>query len=159
MASPFLDTQNFKINSSAWKTQDAPAVINWKHTSIQIKINPEGDVREYINGPFAGQQLFTYHAALRETQKAKKSLPENQSFLEDAIASISWDTEIQKYRNYLTKVAIQFSWCFSSWSHVFDDIGIWAYYRLADGSRVVLTSETWSVARRDETMWYSVKVA
>jgi hypothetical protein len=96
---------------------------------------------------------------LRETKKAKKTLPEDLSVLENAIASVSWDTEIQKYRNYLTKAAIQFSWCFSSWLHVFDDIWVWSYYWLADGSRVALNMDTWSVAKRDETMWYMISLA
>jgi hypothetical protein len=46
-------------------------------------------VREYVDGLFSGQQLFTYHAALRETKKAKKTLPEDLSVLENAIASVS----------------------------------------------------------------------
>lgn len=74
-------------------------------------------MREYVSGvpaEFIGQQLFTFTAALRETQKIGKSLPENYADLESIISAMPGDTDIQKYKNYLTKAAVKFSGCFSS---------------------------------------------
>lgn len=159
MATTLLDRDNFIINSSTWKIKDDTGIINGTKVSIKIKINPEWDVWEYVSGvpaAYIGQQLFTYAAALRETQKLGKLLPEDQSALEVIIASMSGDTQIQKYKNYLAKAAIQFTGCFSSWLHIFDDIWKRSYYWLADGSRIALNPTTRSIVRRDETMWYSV---
>lgn len=161
MSATLLDKENFKIDSKSRKVQDANGVVNGQHVSIKVKINPEWDVREYVSGvpaAFIGQQLFTYNAALRETQKAGKSLPEDQSALEAAIATMPGETEIQKYKNYLGKAAIKFAGCFSSWLHLFDDIWVWSYYRLADGNRIALNSTTWSIARRDESMGYMISL-
>ena len=161
MAATFLDTNNFTIDSSSWSLQDAEWVVNGKHISIKVKVNPEEDIREYVSWMptgFIGQQLFTYTAALRETQKVGKFLPQDQSILENAIATMSGDTEIQKYKNYLTKAAVNFAGCYSSWLHVFDDIGVPWFYRLDDWTRLNLNADTRGVARRDESMWYSVRV-
>lgn len=161
MSSTLLDKENFKISSSTWQIQDTQWVIAGKHVPIKVKINPEGDVREYVSGmptAFIGQQLFTYTAALRETQKAGKSLPQDQQALHHAIDTMSWSTDLEKYKNYLTTSNIQLSWCYSSGLHVFDDIGVWAYFWLDDGTRLSLSPTTRSVARRDEMMGYSVRI-
>ncbi len=161
MVSAFLATQNFKIPSTGWKTLETIWVVAGKKVTITVKINPEWDVWEYVSGvpsAFVGQQLFTFVAALRETQKAGKSLPADQSVLEAAIATMPGDNELQKYKNYLTKTNVQLAGCYSSWSHAFDDISTWGYYRLDDGNRVNLNATTRGVARRDESMGYSVRV-
>ena len=161
MASTFLDTQNFKIDSTGWKSLETTWIITGKKITITVKVNPDNDVWEYVSGvpsAFVGQQLFTFVAALRETQKAGKSLPADQSVLEAAIATMPGDNELQKYKNYLTKTNVQFPGCYSSWSHAFDDVSTWAYYWLDDGSRVNLNATTRGVARRDESMGYSVRV-
>jgi hypothetical protein len=161
MSTSFLDDKNFKIDSSAWQVQELQWIVAGKKVPLKVKINPEGDVREYISGvptPYIGQQLFTYIAALRETQKAGKSLPENQQALHQAIETMSWTSDLQKYKNYLTNTGVQFAGCYSSWSHIFDDIGLWAYYRLDDGTRLHLNTTTWGIARRDELMGYSVRL-
>lgn len=91
MSATLLDPENFTIDSSGWAVQDAIGIVNSKRISIKVKINPEGDIREYVSGvpvAFVGQQLFTYAAALRETQKIGKSLPEDQSSLEAVIATV-----------------------------------------------------------------------
>lgn len=125
MPATLLDKENFTIDSSARAVQDAKGIVNGQQVPIKVKINPEGDVWEYVSGvpaEFIGQQFFTYHAALRETKKAGKSLPSDVSVLEAAIASMSGETDIQKYRNYLQTVGIRFAGCYSSGSHIFDDI-------------------------------------
>lgn len=161
MATTLLDPENFTLPSSAWKVQDTMAIINGQKVSIKVKINPEWDVWEYVSGvpsSYIGQQFFTYAAALRETKKIGKSLPEDQSALESIITTMSWDTELQKYKNYVQKSVLKFSGCFSSWLNLFDDIWTRSYYRLADGSRLALSTTTRNVARRDETMWYMISL-
>lgn len=156
-----LASENFKIPSSTRTLQDAQWIINGQKVSIKVKVHPEWDVWEYVSGvPAAciGQQLFTYRAALREVQKAGKSLPSDISVLEAAIASMSGETELQKYKNYFVQTGVNMIGCYSSWSHVFDDIGTWSYYWFDDATRVNMNPTTWGVARRDETMWYSVRV-
>ena len=160
MVSAFLATQNFKIHSTGWKPLETTWVVAGKKATITVKVNPELDVWEYVSwvpASFIGQQVFTYGAALRETQKAGKSLPADQSVLEAAITTMPGDNELQKYKNYLVKTNVQLAGCYSSGSHVFDDISTWAYYWLDDGSRVNLNATTRGVARRDETMGYSVR--
>lgn len=162
MSATLLDKENFKINSSSRTIQDASGIVNGKRVSIKVKVNPEWDVREYVSGvpaAFVGQQLFTFSAALRETQKAGKSLPTDQQSLHDAIASTLGDTELQKYKNYFSKTNVQLAWCYASGLHVFDDVWMRAYYRLDDWTRLNLNTTTRGVARRDETMWYSVRTS
>lgn len=161
MSATLLDKENFKINSSSRTIQDASGIVNGKKVPIKVKVNPEWDVREYVSGvpaEFIGQQLFTFTAALREVQKAGKLLPADQQAVHDAIASISGDTELQKYKNYFSQTNIQLVGCYASGLHVFDDVWVRAYYRLDDGTRVNLNATTRGVARRDETMGYSVRV-
>lgn len=161
MSITLLDPENFNIPSGLWKVQDTIGIINGQKTSIKVKINTEWDVWEYVSGvpsEFIGQQFFTYAAALRETQKLGKSLPEDQSTLESIIAMLPGDTDEQKYKNYLSKAVVKFSGCFSSWLHIFDDIWTRSYYRLADGSRLALSHITRNIARRDEGMWYMVSL-
>lgn len=160
MSANLLGTQNFKIDSSTWKTQETTWSIAGRHVPIKVKVNLDGDVWEYVSGvPTAciGQQLFTYAAALRETQKAGTSLPEDQQSFHQTIATMSGDNDLQKYKNYLIKTNVQLAGCYSFGLDLFDDIGVWSYYRLADGSRLNLNPSTRSVAIRDEMMGYSVR--
>ena len=162
MSTTLLDSENFKIQSTTWQVQDLTGLVNGQHIPIKVKVHPEWDVREYVSGvptECIGQQLFTYNAAIRETQKIGKNLPEDQSVLEAIVATMSGDTEIQKYKNYLAKAGVKFSWCYSSWLHVFDDIWAWSYYWLADGSRVAMSATTRNLAIRDASMWYMVSLA
>lgn len=160
MADTLLSTENFKIDSSARQIKDDIGIVNGQRISIKIKINPEEDVREYVSGvptEFIGMQLFTYPAALRETQKAGKSLPEGQETFEEILSTMPGDTGIKQYKNYLESSRTKYAGCFSFWSHIFDDIWLRAYYRFADGNRLALSPTTRSVAKRDEMMGYSVK--
>lgn len=162
MSSTLLDPENFKIDSTTWQVQDMLWVIAGKRLPIKVKINSEGDVREYVRGvpsEFIGQQFFTYTAAHRETQKIGKSLPEDQSALEIAIDNMPGETQYQKYKNYLQKSGMKFSWCFSLWLQVFDDIGLWAYYRLADGSRVAMNSTTRNVVKREDNFGFMISLS
>ena len=156
-----LGDQNFKIDSANRKLEDTTWIVNGQKVSIKVKVHPDEDIREYVSGVPAecvGQQVFTYAAALRETAKIGQWLPEDQKTFEQVIDSLSSWTPLEQYNNYLSKTKVKLAGCYSSGSHVFDDIGVRAFYRFADGTRVTLNTTTRSVARRDETMWYSVRL-
>jgi hypothetical protein len=78
--------------------------------------------------------------------------------LEAIISTMPGDNQLQQYKNYLSKAILKFSWCYSSWLHMFDDIWVWSYYRLAEGSRLALGPTTRNVVRRDDSMGYMVSL-
>lgn len=63
-----LEPENFRIDSSGWKK----VVLA---DGARIKMNPEGDVTEFIDGEHAGEQHFSYYAAVREVEFAGKRIP------------------------------------------------------------------------------------
>lgn len=63
-----LELENFRIRSDGWReSADSKGVL--------CLVNPSGDVWELAEGNFAGEQLFTWEAAIRETRKARKRMP------------------------------------------------------------------------------------
>jgi hypothetical protein len=68
-----LERANFRIDSSAWKT----GIFD---DGTRVKINPEGDVTELLEGEFAGQQYFSLPAAIRETAKVGKRMPTKEKW-------------------------------------------------------------------------------
>lgn len=161
MSSNFLDNQNFKIDSVGWEIEELIWIINGQNTQIKVKINFDRDIREYVSGvpaAFIGQQLFTYAAALRETAKVWKSLPQDQYEFHKVVDAMPGDNDLQKYKNYLNTSKVQLAGCYSSGLHVFDDIWVWAYYWLDDWTRLALSPTTRNVVRRDETMGYMISL-
>jgi hypothetical protein len=69
-----LEDHNFRVDSNGWKKETKDGV--------EYLINPEGDITEYIGGKFHGEQLFTWDAAIRETQKAGKRMPTDDELSE-----------------------------------------------------------------------------
>ncbi len=69
-----LEDHNFKINSCGWKkiTVDGKSYFE----------NPEKDIWEILEGECAGEQLFSWDAAIRETKKAGKRIPTKKEFTE-----------------------------------------------------------------------------
>lgn len=69
-----LEDHNFRINSKGWEkiTVDGEEYL----------VNPENDIWEILNGEYAGEQLFTWNAAIRETKKAGKRMPTDEEFTE-----------------------------------------------------------------------------
>jgi hypothetical protein len=73
-----LEDHNFRINSVGWKMG---------RTSIEglrVLVNPEGDIWEYLDGEFKGEQLFTFSAMMRETKKRNKRVPTDEQFFKIA---------------------------------------------------------------------------
>ena len=75
---PELEDKNFSIDSTHRKEITS---LNW----VKVLKNPGGDVREYVEGDYKGEQLFTYGATLRETKKAGKKLPSSWTIYKDII--------------------------------------------------------------------------
>jgi uncharacterized protein (TIGR02145 family) len=70
-----LELDDFKIDSEGW----SEFVLA---DGARVKANPERDVTELLEGEFAGQQYFTWHAAMRETANAGKRMPTEQEWFE-----------------------------------------------------------------------------
>lgn len=67
-----FEQHNFRIDST-----------NWEKIRVggeEYLESPEGDVWEFVSGECKGEQLFTWHAAMRETKKAGKRMPTDSEF-------------------------------------------------------------------------------
>jgi uncharacterized protein (TIGR02145 family) len=67
-----FEEYNFKINSDNWKSK----IIDWE----KVKINPEWDITEFLIWDYKGEQLFTWNACIRETEKRNKRVPTEEEF-------------------------------------------------------------------------------
>lgn len=68
-----FERRNFRVASHGW-----PKRVLADGRLIQT--NPGGDITELLEGSLAGEQLFTWEAALRETAKAGKRLPSTEDW-------------------------------------------------------------------------------
>ncbi|MFA7718205.1 MAG: hypothetical protein WC875_05830 [Candidatus Absconditabacterales bacterium] len=75
---PELENKNFSIDSTNRTEITDP-------NGVKVKENPEGDAREYLEGDYKGEQLFTQESALREANKAGKILPASWTTYRDII--------------------------------------------------------------------------
>ncbi len=87
-----LDNENLRVDSSSWEVKKI-----WRHN---IKINPEGDITEYLDWEEKWEQLFdNMKAAEREAKKLWKRLAfehdENNEF--QAIIDEVWVEEFMKF--------------------------------------------------------------
>jgi hypothetical protein len=73
-----LEDHNFRISSNDW--------ILRRQNDIIYAVNETEDVWEYVCNPdhpeLRGEQLFTWDAAMRETEKAGKRMPTDEEFTE-----------------------------------------------------------------------------
>ncbi len=67
----YFEDHNFKIDSKSWK------IVKGK----VCKESPAGDIWEITAGEFKGEQLFTWEAAMRETQEAGKTIPTEKEWV------------------------------------------------------------------------------
>ena len=65
---------NFRINSTGWDKTISDGE--------EYLVNPTDDVWEITGGEYKGEQLFTWDAAMRETQKAGERMPTDEEFSE-----------------------------------------------------------------------------
>ncbi len=71
-----LEDYNFRVDSTGWKK-----ITNTSDDEENYLENPEGDIREILEGSCKTQQLFTWEAAIRETAKAGKRMPTDKEWL------------------------------------------------------------------------------
>lgn len=62
-----LEKSNFRVDSTGWEEMTIGGQ--------RVKINPERDVIELLEGEFSGEQHFRWGAAKRESAKAAKRMP------------------------------------------------------------------------------------
>lgn len=74
---PELEENDFSVDSNDWEVISVE-VIN--AGGVRCKISPQGDIWEFLEGKYAGRQLFTWDAAIRETKKAGKQMPSDAEF-------------------------------------------------------------------------------
>ena len=65
---------NFRIDSTGWNK-----II---YDGKEYLVNPTNDIWEITDGDCKGEQLFTWEAAMRETQKAGERMPTDEEFSE-----------------------------------------------------------------------------
>ena len=86
----YMDEENLRVDSSEWKEKEIGGV--------KVKINEEWDITEYLEWELAWEQLFTWDAAMRESEKRWKRLPladdDNREF--QAIIEKVWVEEFNK---------------------------------------------------------------
>ena len=143
---PKLEEKNFRIDSTNWKEITDP-------NGVKVKENPEWDVREYLEGKYKWEQLFTKDSALREANKAGKTLPASRTTYRDIIEKkYEWN-----YQDFLTGEKM----IFAGWrnpnnerlSHidkVFD-------LRCADGSNFDGSRDLWDDNEWNEDYGFSVR--
>jgi len=143
---PELEDENFKIDSANRKEMISP-------NGIKVKVNPEWDVREYVEGDCVWEQLFTARAALREVKKAGKKLPVSWIVYETIIAKkYKWD-----YQDFLKGEKIKFCGWYSSRDKKFRSIGGDFGVRFAGSSNFVGDIKGWIHNQWDEGCGLSVR--
>ncbi|MEA2113020.1 MAG: hypothetical protein U9P50_03595 [Patescibacteria group bacterium] len=71
-----LEEENFRVDSSGWKEKR-------NQQEVVYLENPGGNIWEYVDGvpeELVGEQLFTWPAAMRETEKVGKRMPTDEEF-------------------------------------------------------------------------------
>ena len=143
---PELDKENFRIDSTNWKEITDP-------NGVKVKENPEWDVREYLEGKYKGEQLFTYTSAKREADKAGKTLPASWKVYEDIM-----DKKYHgDYKSFLEWENMIFAgWRSPNHKTFFDfdrDFGL----RCADGSYFTGDRDVWDTHSWDKDYGFSVR--
>ncbi|HKL44378.1 MAG TPA: hypothetical protein VJ892_03805, partial [Candidatus Absconditabacterales bacterium] len=140
---PKLEKENFRINSKKWKE------IIFDPNGVKVKVNPEGDAWEYLEGDYKGEQFFTKASAIRETKKAGKTLPKSSNVFEDIINK----KYEGNYKNFLKGENIKFcGWCgpsdetFGTFYDIDEVFNIWC----EDGSNFYGDRNGWVHGNKDD---------
>ena len=67
-----LENHNFQVDSNGWKKKTID--------DLEILESPTKDIWEINEGKLKGEQLFTWEAAIRETKKTGKRMPDDDEF-------------------------------------------------------------------------------
>lgn len=144
---PELEDRNFRVED----TSNRIGAID--QNGIKIKVNPEGDVQEYLEGDYAWQQFFDENSAARETERVNKKLPDSIHFYKDIIEKkYSWD-----YQSFLKWEQILFTGWYGKNSDSFVFIGENICLRCADGSLFSCTKKEWVPLGNNRFSAFSVR--
>lgn len=118
----YMDEANLRVDSSEWKEKEIGG--------IKVKINQDGDITEYLEWELAWEQLFSWDAAMRESEKQWKRLlfadDDNKEF--QAVIEKVWVKEFNKlFPGYRDTVGSDF--CHRG-SHLY----LWSASSSAEGS-------------------------
>ena len=133
MAISLFEKKNFCVNSQWWEEKETVWYIDWIAKKVRIKVNPERDIFEYVDGPYPGEQIFGHDAVVREISKAGKKLPANYAAIVAMIDIQPGNDWLEKYHNFLQNNAIVPSGFYSPDNHSLYNIHQHAYMRLDNG--------------------------
>ena len=143
---PELDKENFRIDSTNWKEITDP-------NGVKVKENPEGDIREYLEGKYKGEQLFTEASMLREADKAGKTLPASWTTYRDIInKKYEWN-----YQNFLKGEKMIFAGWRNPDDEKFDDMDKAFALHCADGSTFTGDRAEWTNSKWNRHYGFSVR--
>ena len=140
-----LEKENFKIDSTNWKVEIMSWWLPFIKNQIKVKINPEGDIIEYISWipeDMIWEQLFSFDAAIRETKKIKKELPSTDDIkniinLWDAewvrfFESLSWKEEFHTRSNFVDNANLKSTWMYMASDNTLRNVDNFDYVWLKD---------------------------
>ena len=121
---PELADKNFKVENTKGRKEVTDP------NGVKVLENKEWDVREYLEGDCKWEQLFTQDSALRETNKAGKTLPASWTTYRDIIEKkYKWN-----YQDFLKGENMLFPGWRNPDSKKFDNMDEGFNLRCADGS-------------------------
>ena len=144
---PELEDRNFRVED----TSNRIGAID--QNGIKIKVNPEGDVQEYLEGDYVWQQFFDENSAARETEKANKKLPGSSQFYKDIIEKKYW----WDYQSFVKWEQILFPGWYGKNSDRFVFIDENISLRCADGSLFSCTKKEWVPLGNNRISGFSVR--
>jgi len=148
---PELDKENFRIDSTNWKEITDP-------NGVKVKENPEWDVWEYVEGKYKWEQLFTQDSALREANKAGKTLPASWTTYRDIInKKYEWNYQDFFYQDSLKWENMIFAGWRTPDGKEFYGIDGGFDLRCADGSDFHGGRNEWAHSRWDKDYGFSVR--
>ncbi|EKD25243.1 MAG: hypothetical protein ACD_80C00097G0005 [uncultured bacterium (gcode 4)] len=146
---PELEDKDFSVEDI--KDRKETTDLNGK----RVKVNPEGDAREYLTGNPAIRwpQLFTHAAALRYAHILGKKLPASSATYKDIInKKYGW-----KYQEFLEKEKMNLNGRYNSKYDRFANINRGFGLRCADGSHILGNRYGMSDDTLDPNFWLSVR--
>ncbi len=154
---PKLEEKNFRIDSTNWKEVTAP-------NGVKVKENPEWDVREYLEGKYTWEQLFTGDeivdwkiitewSATREAKKAGKTLPASRTTYRDIInKKYKWN-----YQDFIEGEKMIFAGWRNHNGKTFNGLDREFGLRCADGSDFNGNRNKWNNTKWNRNYGFSVR--
>jgi len=167
-----VEKMPFRIDSSTREETKIFMMEKGRKIDVLIKINPEWDICEYIGFPkkydskwkeiveefpYAGEQLFTYKAAVREAAKAGKEIVLDAKKIEKLIKNCPGTTIEEKYASFLKEYNINFSGMWNTLNNEIEDVDEMWYLRLADGKGMSFWKTKYSQNNVFQNFWFPIR--